>query len=206
MLNIKHTLEHMGINAECYTQAVQQVREKMEKNTIAEAVMFIHQVLGVHTTFTGADEALLVSQAVVENAIRHGGDVGFDPEEAITAAKKRAAAFISNPANKWMFAKPEGYSAPSITEIKDIGGVATEVQVTTEGKFKKGQKEALAKTLYGDFQKNNPDAADPKKANQSFIAILMKELGMTKAGATTYNYNMKKAMGGEIQAKPKRAK
>lgn len=207
MLNIKSTLDHMGINSGCFTQAVQQVREKMAKNTIAEAVMFIHQVIGVHTTFTSEDEAVMVCQAVVENAIRHDGDVGFDPDEAIENAKKRFFALRNNPANKWMFAKPEGYSAPTITETRQmIEGVETKVAVTADGGFKKGEKERLAIQLYQDFQKNNPLAADPKAANQAFIAILQDKLGMSKAGATTYNYNMKKKLGGEITAKPKRAK
>jgi hypothetical protein len=34
--------------------------------------------------------------------------------------------------------------------------------------------------------------------------VLVKELGMSKAGATTYNYNMKKKFGGTIV--PKKAK
>lgn len=206
-LNIKSTLDHMGISSTCYSQAVQEVAQKLERNTIAEAVMFVHQVIGVHTTFEDADEAVMVSQAIVETAIKHNGDVGFDPEEALAAAKKRYRTLRDDPARKWMFAKPEGYSAPSITETREmIAGIETTVQMTAEGKFKKGQKEELAKTLYEDFQKNHPDAAHEKKANQAFIAILMDKLGMTKAGATTYNYNMKKKLGGTITPKPKRAK
>lgn len=207
-LNIKSTLDHMGISSTCYSLAVQEVAVKLERNTIASAVMFVHEVIGVHTTFEDADEAVMVSQAIVETAIKHDGEVGFDPEEALANAKKRYRALRDDPARKWMFAKPEGYSSiPVIHEQREmIEGVETQVAVTSEGKFKKGEKERLAIELYGDFQKNNPLAADPQKANQAFIAILVDKLGMSKAGATTYNYNMKKKLGGQITAKPKRAK
>lgn len=206
MLNVKHTLDRMGFNSTCYTQAVQQVRERLETDGIHLAGTLVFEILGIHATFESEDQALLVVQAVVEDAIKHDGVAGNDPEEALAIAKKRVHEFMTKPANKWMFAKPEGYSATHIVETKQIGGVDTEVAVTAEGKFKKGEKEKHAITLYKTFTESNPLAADPQKANQAFIAILQKELGMSKAGATTYNYNMKKKLGGTIVAKPKRAK
>lgn len=206
MLNIIHTLERLGFS-NCYSEAVMQVRERLEQKGIHTAGMLVFEILGIHTTFTSEDEALMVAQAVVEDAIKNGGLVGEDPEEALAHAKARAARILNNPANKWMFVKPEVTATSGTTETREmIAGVETQVAVTSEGKFKKGEKERLALEMYADFQKNDPRAADAKLANQAFIGILIDKLGMTKAGATTYNYNMKKKLGGHIEAKPKRAK
>lgn len=203
MLNVIHTLEHMGISSTCYTQAVQEVREQIN-GKVTEAKRIIHQLIEIDedlVQFADVDEALMVTQALVEEAIKNGGSVGNDPEEAFANAKKRYQEVRSKLRNKWMFVKPESMSV-TITETKEVGGVETQVAVNKEGGFKKGEKERLAMELYQKFQKESPDPNN----NQAFIGILMKELGMSKAGATTYNYNMKKKFGGTIVAKPKRAK
>ena len=67
-----------------------------------------------------------------------------------------------------------------------------------DGSIKKGGKELLAVELY---KKYTSELNGAPYQNQAFIAILVAQLGMSKAGATTYNYNMKKKFGGEIASK-----
>ena len=67
-------------------------------------------------------------------------------------------------------------------------GIDDKVEVKADGKIKKGGKQILAAELYKKHVVETENPVD----NQGFIKILMAELGMTKAGATTYAYNCKK--------------
>lgn len=167
---------------------------------LERAQMLVNDIFGAQVKFTSLDEAVIMTQCLVEHALKNDG-VMEDVDMTVMAATKRCHDFINNPTNKWLFVKPESVAADTVTETQTIGGVETVVAVNTKGEFKKGEKERLAIELYQNWVKV---AKDPTN-NQEFIKILMDELGMTKAGATTYNYNMKKKMGGVIKAKPKRA-
>lgn len=211
MIEIRSTLQHMNISDTCLTAAVQDVREFIEAD--GESKYFertnklLSEILGmtigradVDGQPVGDDHSymLAIAQAVIEYAIKHDCVID-EPELAIVYAKQRAHKFITNPAHSWMFAKPQ--SVEVVGEQRQVSAdVDVKVAVTSEGKIKKGGKEVLAIALY---EKHVLNAATPVD-NQGFIAILMKELGMTKAGATTYNYNMKKKFGGTIVAKKKK--
>ncbi len=199
MLNITKSLEHRNINPQSYLQAVQQVREQIEGDECAKAGMLLFSVFDLDVKFDDARYALIVSQRMVENAIKNDCIIE-DAAVALENAQLYAHEFINRPANKWMFAISAHVAASTITEVREVGGTEQVVAVNADGKFKKGEKQRLGRELY---QKWIAGGADPKN-NQEFIAILMKELDMSKSGATTYNYNLKKEFGQEIAVKNRR--
>lgn len=208
MIDANIALNRLGISTTCAMHAVQQAREYVEgvgePQQIDRMNDLLEKVLGVKLTapdimnrpVTDARTyAMTIVQAVIDNVVKADGAVD-DADEMFAAAKERAYAFITRPSNSWMFA----VAAPtevSTTAVAVATSVDVKVEVKSDGSIKKGGKEILAIALYEKHVKN---AAAPA-TNQEFIAILMSELGMTKAGATTYNYNMKKKFGGTIVAK-----
>lgn len=153
---------------------------------------------GLHEEFE-----LITTQAVAETVVKLVG-TPMDEAEVLANAKARALKLLTSPEHKWMFAKPIRESQTG--EVQQVvEGVDVQVAVKTQAdgtvKIKKGGKEVLAEALYHKYV-SELNGADYD--NQTFIAILVKELGMSKAGATTYNYNMKKKHGGKIDANVKK--
>lgn len=208
-MDVSPALKHFGIDSQSTIHAVQQVRTFVEGgDRPKQAAELIDKVVGVHVDpskffdrpiGTADHWAIMVSQAVVEGCIKQNCIVE-DAEVVVENAFTRAQNYIMNPLNKWMFVANETTAATtSGGEVKSVSNmVDTKVEVRADGKIKKGGKEVMAVALY---QKYVADLNGAEYSNQAFIAILVKELGMTKAGATTYNYNMKKKFGGKIEAK-----
>lgn len=164
-----------------------------------KASEIVKSLLGVDLSFPTAEHAVITTQAIVQSIVKN--DFKVDSiEDVLANAKDYAEKFITNPKHQYFFAKE--VTAETATEVAVVEGLDVKVAVKADGKIKKGGREILAVALYEKFVKN----AEVPLDNQGFIAVLMKELGMSKAGATTYNYNMKKKFGGTIVAKPKRAK
>ena len=92
-----------------------------------------------------------------------------DIEELYTKGIADAIKYINN--NPWVFAKPEDEVAP---KLNSDGTVAP----------KKGDKKVIAKKLYEDNK-------DKVTARKDWIALLVKEVGLTEAGASTYYANLK---------------
>jgi hypothetical protein len=193
MIDVRPALSHFGISDTCITAAVQDVREFVSQDgpgrIIARTNELLEKMIGTPVAAPDNDYALTVAQAVVEAVIKADGLIE-DGVALLERAEQRARKFITDPAHSWMFAKPQATEATG-----DQRQVSTEVDVkvavTSDGKIKKGGKEILAAALY---EKHVLKAETPLD-NQGFIAVLIKELGMSKAGATTYAYNMKKKLG-----------
>ena len=197
MINANLALQHYGISTTSVLSAVQSVRdiilEQPEVLRCAYATEILEKVIGVSVDFPATHSrsyipAYITVQAVVEHLIGAGGMIE-DADKVIVAAKKRADMFMENPANAWMFAKERAF-ADTTTEQQIIVGIEVQVAIKEDGSIKKGGKEILATALYEKYRAD--PAFDPNNENQPFIAILMKELSMSKAGATTYSYNCKK--------------
>jgi hypothetical protein len=211
MLDTRPALDRLGISTTSAMHAVQQVRLWIEDGNEADRINrandLLERILGVKLTMadvadrpvaTSLTYAVTIAQAAVEATIKQEGLVD-NVELLMTNAKARADKFINTPAHKWMFAVAEE-TVMSTTDVAVAEGIEVKVAVKADGSIKKGGKEILAIALY---EKHVTKSATPVD-NQGFVAILMKELGMSKAGATTYNYNMKKKFGGTITAKAKK--
>lgn len=90
-------------------------------------------------------------------------------EEMYTKGIDDAIRYMNN--SPWVFAKPEEDVAP---KLNADGTVAP----------KKGDKKVIAKKLYEDNK-------GKITARKDWIALLVKEVGLTEAGASTYYANLK---------------
>jgi hypothetical protein len=201
--------------------AVQAVRARITSDDVHvtghKGVELINLLLGTQltadeffSTATQLDDGLLedfelmTTQAVAETVVKMVG-TPMDEAEVLANAKARAMKLLTSPEHKWMFAKAirttDAGEQQAVVEGVDVK-VAVKTAADGSVKIKKGGKEVLAEALYAKYVDSLNGA---EYNNQAFIAILVKELGMSKAGATTYNYNMKKKHGGKIDAKGKKA-
>lgn len=208
----EHALLAMNFNPVSPLGAVQHVRELVmdgSNYTAGAGTACINKLLGTNLTrndlvagvedTVAAEYEMMVAQGVAEVVVKN---VGQPLDEAVVLAnsKARVARLMSAPQHQWMFAKAEPTSyGGATTNVAVAAGIEMKVAIKADGSIKKGGKELLAAELY---KKHVLESATPVD-NQGFIAILVKELGMTKSGATTYNYNMKKKFGGKIEPKKK---
>lgn len=208
-MNLLPTFNHFDISHTSLVAAVQHARDWIELTgveagaggddvqTRASALLF--NLYGVHVHASEVKEgnvgtldvwATILAQAGIEVAFKKNFTV--DEEEVpalIEQIRDRARKFILNPNRSYMFATAAP-TATSTTSTVVSKLVDTAVEVKQDGTIKKGGKEVMAWSLYQQYRA--AATFDPNNENQPFIAVLMKELAMTKAGATTYNYNMKK--------------
>jgi uncharacterized protein (UPF0335 family) len=180
MLNTTHVLERFNIDSKSAGFAIQEVRQIIEgsPDPLGTARSIISNLIEQGTDFLVTDpiEARMTAQYLVNSAITLGDK--YDPNEALKHAAERIA--IQRVENPWFFYKPTFSSVETVTETRhDVS-----VEVKADGKIKKGGKQILAQALYEKHK---------GKENKAIIEIFMKELNMSKAGATTYFYNAKKA-------------
>lgn len=191
MIDITSTLTHMNIPVDSPSKAIQAVRVRLTRGASIQkaAADFIKKILDVDITFDDEVKARITSFAIIDNVLKSNCVVD-DVDELIKVSVKRADAFLSDPLNRWMFASQTSQTTDSSSMVALVDGVDTKVAVTSAGKIKKGGKEILAMDLY---KLHVVDAATPL-TNKEFVAVLMKELGMSLAGARTYSYNVAKKM------------
>lgn len=195
MISAKSTLAHMPIRYDTVVGAVQDVGAMVRESAdpISEATRIVALITGVTERFTDVNVALAVAQNVVQVAIKNDT---FDPQQAIDEGKSIDARLRAS--QPWLFAVSSKVDTPS--ETVHVGTAEVAVAVNAQGKIKKGGKEVLAVELY---RVHVMEAATPVP-NSEFIQILMKELGMSKAGATTYAWNCRKKFNPEsIKTKAK---
>jgi len=193
MINTEKVFERLDLGTSRVTSVIAvrtAIDDEAESNKKAKAEDLIFQLLGVKVVYEDQKKARFVAMKVAEEAwkVNHKID---DEQMFLHDVEVKIDAFMTNPNNAFMFVKPESYSAEP-TEMKAVvAGVDTEVAIKKDGSIKKGGKEVLARELY---KKHVLESNEPL-SNQGFIAVLIKDLGMSKAGATTYAYNCKKALG-----------
>lgn len=208
-------LATMKIRTNTVAGAVQDVRSIVEADPslagqITEAGVIITATLGIDVpVFDDHHIARTAAQAVVEEIVKANGIIE-DAKAMCDRAIARAKAYVSNPKNAWLFTPPESTFTNASTTVSTtsvaLKGSSVTVEVKANGKLKKGEKQNAGEVLYQEFLVTKAARTEPfpEGDNQAFIKILIEKLGMTKAGATTYNYNMKKKFGGAIEAKPKK--
>lgn len=183
------------------------------RDVIANAVYFVNHLLGteltaqqlvehyeLHKTESRAKAdswAITFAQAIVEQLVKADCVLlAGSTADLIKTAWERATKSITCARYPEVFSKAEVASTTG-GEVKAVSDmVDVKVEVKADGKIKKGGKEKLSEALYHKYVASLNGAP---YVNQDFIKILVDEAGMTKSGATTYNYNMKKKFGGQIE-------
>lgn len=186
MLNISHSLERMGIRAHSRLAAVQDIR-KMIQEEGKDVPALIETLIGIrHGDFATEDQAILTVQYIVDEAVRNDGNVE-DAEIVLADAIRKVHKLETRPDMQWMHARAASKVEEGVQEqVSDL--VEVTVAVKEDGSIKKGGRQVLAQALY---QKYVVDA-EVKPTNKEFKEMLVKECGMTMAGASTYAYNCDK--------------
>ena len=180
MINVSKTLEHMNIPTHSVSRAITSVRGRLDRaGEVIGAQKFIKELLDVDVKFTSTDQARIAAFNVVQDAIRNEGVI-TDAEDFVSTAISKANKFVNNPDHAWLFVKPGAYESSAVVTEAVVDGISTQVEVRADGKIKKGGKKILAVELY------NREASKGEVHAPDFVKILMKELGMSIAGARTY--------------------
>lgn len=184
MLNISHALDRMNIRSFSRCAAAQDVRKMIQEDG-TDVSKLIETLIDVKfNDFVSQDHAIMTVQYIVDEAVKHNGDVE-DADIVLQGALRKAEALMNRPDMQWMHARSriEERDEPQeqVSEMID-----TKVAVKADGSIKKGGRQVLAAELYKKFVVE----AEVKPTNAWFKELLVKELGMTSAGASTYAYNM----------------
>jgi DNA-dependent RNA polymerase auxiliary subunit epsilon len=192
MLNATHVLDRLNISSGSAIKAIQEVRQKVEASSdkLKAAIEIITNVTGKEVSYVDENLALHIAQDIVRQAIEAGDK--FDPDNAIKDAEAAEAARDANPALQWLKATKAATQTPATPTttatrgpLKIVAGV--NVTIKANGKIKKGGKQDAADALYLEHA-----VGGKVKTNQELVAVFMKELDMSKPGATTYVYDAKK--------------
>ena len=183
MQGVQKILHSMEFNTESVVQMVQQIRSHISESVdpIAKAKRLIFAITDIDVKIPDVETAVPLAQFVAKASLEE--EVCDFPDII-----ERAFSYVSELFKKHPWSAPKVASQTNGPVVAVCEGIETKVEIKADGKIKKGGKQILAVELY---KKHVVEATNPVD-NQGFIAILMKELGMTKAGATTYRYNLAK--------------
>lgn len=184
-MNAKPVLLHMGLTVTSPSRIVEDIRDMIElaPNPLKKANQLIADMTDLPALYTDIVLARHVAQYVAQIAVSHES---FDAEATIMVAEKHSEQIIAK--MPWAFVTEEPTTGQPGHVVAVVAGVDLKVEVKADGKIKKGGKGPLAAELYKIHVLN----ATAPLSNQDFIKVLMKELDMSKAGATTYRYNLAK--------------
>lgn len=184
-MNAKPVLLHMGLTVTSPSRIVENIRDMIElaPNPLKKANDLIAAMTDLPTAYTDLVRARHVAQYVAQIAVSHDS---FDAEETIMVAEKHSDRLVAE--MPWAFVTDEPAAGQPGHTVAVVAGVDLKVAVKVDGSIKKGGKGPLATELYKIHVLN----AKTPLSNQEFIKVLMKELDMSKAGATTYRYNLAK--------------
>lgn len=125
-------------------------------------------------------EVSLLIRYTIQNLVKGSTDA----EKAYTLAVADVAKFVKG--NPFCLADGSGAVTSNMTAVSTAAKAAPKIDPKTgKVKPKKGDKQRRAIDLY---------EANKTKTNAEVVAVFMKELDMSKAGATTYVYNCKKGI------------
>lgn len=185
MLMLTQTLERMGIPTHNVGYAVTAARELVGTDGMENAASsLIKKIVGVDTSFDNKYLAQCTMMYMVETIVKNGCNVD-NADELVNNSRLKAAKHIDDPRYKdWMYVvRQTEYDG----DTKEIAGV--NVAVKDDGNVRRGGKQQIAAAL---FEQHVTNASEPMKRGP-FINLLMEQAGMSKAGASTYWYNLTKS-------------
>lgn len=194
MLNVSSALMKMGINHKSVIQGTQDVGNRLRDSVdqCAESRKIFQTLLDRDVVFDDDVYARICTKALIREVISAGCDVD-EPDLFIEEAREYAITFCADPKWSFLWANPDNEVSSIKIErtAQVVDDIDIKVAVHEDGKIKKGGKTVLSQAL---FDKHVLNTTTPLTGPE-FIALLMKELDFSKAGATTYNFNLRKAAG-----------
>jgi hypothetical protein len=192
MLNVSPVLNHMNISTTSTAMATSEVGELIRSSAIPTetARIFVNDLLSLPVVFDEPVYAGLVCKHIVKYVIDNECVVDINKiDDILENAQSYATNFCNNPANSYMWAELDESIDSTSTHQQFATGIETKVAVNAiTGKIKKGGKAILCAEMY---QKFVIDAEVPL-TRKEFRELLVKELMMTPAGSTSYEYKCHK--------------
>jgi hypothetical protein len=191
MLDTTHVLHRNNIRTESVIFAVADTSNLImdSSNPIHTATKLVMDVVSVAIKFDDVVFARVFCKHLIRDVVASGCII--DPDDIdmfLEQASEYANQFCADSSNSHLWSQPDAEGSMEPQQVTKIEGIEQQVAVNENGKIKKGGKALLAAEL---FQTHVLDAEVPID-NKSFVALLMEKLEMTKAGATTYAYNLRK--------------
>lgn len=191
-MNVQHVLAKHRISTRSDLQLASELGQFVRNSAVPEiaASSLVSELLGRTVRFNEPVYAGVFVKALGLEL----RSVDFEVDDAdafIESATDYAVNFCNDPKWSFLFVQPEYDDRPKVAEsakVQVVEGIDIKVAVKADGSIKKGGKEPLAFALY----EQHVVKAEVPLTNQQYIALIMKELDMTKAGATTYAYNARK--------------
>ena len=184
MQSAQITIEAMDFDTKSTAHLVQQIRQYVESSAspIEAAQRIIRNITSIDVEIPNLETAVPLAQYVAMHSLN--AEEGMKYETLI----ENGFTYVSELFKKHPWASPKTDSSTAPNTVAVVEGIDVKVEVKADGKIKKGGKQILAVELYKKHVLETETPVD----NQGFIKILMAELGMTKAGSTTYAYNCRK--------------
>lgn len=175
MVDVIEQLQAYDIPHTSYMHAIRHMGEEYTDMSVEATHEMIKNLTGKTPLFIRKDDLDIFSHYVllyiVQEAIRYSHDhKQVMGDDVLPIAVEKAEKFIKE--NPWVFAKPEE------EEVID--------PTTGKAKMKKGKKQELAIELYEQHRGEDKEV---------IMEVFQKELDMSKSGARTYYYNMRKKFG-----------
>lgn len=170
-MNVIENIASLDISTTSYIEAIRSLKEQRTYDRMDYGQM-VNAIVGGENQFDDHEHARYTLLYVVQEAVRqYNQGENVSAEQLLDYAVNKASDYIKS--HSWIFAEPE-----------------TKPKTDSEGRVKpkKGAKKEMAQDLYKKHKDN--------KSRKEIIQLFMDEIGMTKAGATTYFHNMKKEFGG----------
>ena len=184
MQSVQHTLTQMDFETTSITRMVQQIRDTIASasNPVAKAQRIVRAITAIDVNLPNIETAIPFTQYVAKAALEEVDELK-DHQPLIDRAFERVSELFEK--HPWSAPRVESHTTGPVVAV--VEGIDVKVEVKADGSLKKGTKRILADELYKKYM-----LVTTPLTNQQFIAILMKELKMTKAGSTTYAYDCKK--------------
>lgn len=201
MSHIIQNLSNAGFEIHSYLAAARQANERFSTVSREKAVKVMKELFGFVVDVSNDVEASIALRYMIAESVRKHVDGFVVTEDDVRkfGVEKTKEFFLKNPWKNPNF-NSELKDVPTGIEIVDVP--VEEIKISRKNvngkviKPKKGLKQEAARKIY---------EANRGAENSVIIKLFMEQLDMSKAGATTYLYNMKKAAG-DITSNGKRGR
>ncbi|PPD55505.1 MAG: hypothetical protein CTY12_00585 [Methylotenera sp.] len=190
MLDTTHVFDRLRIDHRSAVIACQEVGNMIRDSAtpLTTSSKLFNDFLSLDVRFDDEVYARVCCKSMIQQIVEKNNIVD-DSQVILDYANAYAKSFCEDPKWSYLWSKPENVTtATSDVQVQVVKELDTKVAVKADGSIKKGGKQILAQELY---TKHVVDATTPL-TNVEFIALIMKELDMSLAGARTYAYNAKK--------------
>lgn len=187
--NVIGYLNTLALDLTSPIASIQRVRQLIEEaaDPMSRAKEMVLNLSGQELTDVDSLlDARMIAMGLAERAVRAEGVVD---ESAFAEVIEHVKSFHQNPAMSWMYAAE--IKSEAVRQSTDIGGVTVDIQLTDDGRIKKGGKQMIVREMYKQLVVN---AEQPLNSGE-FTQEVIKRLGMSLAGARTYTFNCTKEFG-----------